>query len=110
MSNFILGVDENRVTDLIQGGSHEIVRGAVEVARAPYAHFYSTVLEGQKFLLALPPETEATRTSEYVPGTQWRMAVDRNEAGVIQRVVAIEHTPGNREFASVISQLRRSGD
>lgn len=110
MSNFILGVDENMVTDLIQGGSHEVVRGTVEVAKPPYAHFYSTVLEGQKFLLALPPETQATRPSEHAEGTEWRMAIDRNEAGVIQRVVAIEHAHGSREFANVISQLHRSGD
>ena len=110
MSNFIVGVDEKTVTDLIQGGSHEIVQGTVEVAKPPYTHFYSTVLEGRKFLLALPPEAEATRTSEHATGTEWRMAADRNEAGVIQRVVAIEHAHGSREFANVISQLHRSGD
>lgn len=108
-SQYITGVDEDVVSDLYQGGSLPTIRGTVKVAGSPYGHFFTTILEEQQFLLAIPPEADATRIEEFGDKTEWKMAVERDEnTGVILHVVAIEKTSGNKEFVGVISRLQRS--
>jgi hypothetical protein len=114
-SQYITGVDENVVSDLYQGGSFPTAKGTlegtVEVAEAPYGHFFVTQLEGQRFLLALPPEAAATRVEELGSTTEWKMAVERDEStGVILHIVAIEKSSGSKEFVGVISRPQRSRD
>lgn len=104
-TEYVKGVDKDVASNLIQGGSQPTAKGTVQVAGGHFPHFYVTELEGKRFLLAIPPEAEATKVSSYSAETQWSMVVERDEtSGVILRVNAIERSADDPRFVNVISK------